>query len=116
MASGFDGEPEIQGSKQCFTLSRPDRLERILAAYGFSRDSVALHVNLAVLEEDCCKTAFLRGAFLAGGSVTDPAKGYHLEMSTTHRYVSRETYSLVEDVLGVYPKLAVRGGQQRAVF
>lgn len=113
---GFDGEPEIQGSKQCFTISRPNRLERILAAYGFSRDSVALHVNLAVLEEDCCKTAFLRGAFLAGGSVTDPAKGYHLEMSTTHRYVSRETYSLVEDVLGVYPKLAVRGGSSVLYF
>lgn len=113
---GFDGEPEIQGSKQCFTISQPERLERILAAYGFSRDSVALHVNLAALEEDCCKTAFLRGAFLAGGSVTDPAKGYHLEMTTTHQYVSRETYSLVEDVLGVYPKLAARGGSSVLYF
>ena len=28
----------------------------------------------------CCKKAALRGAFLAGGSVTDPEKHYHLEI------------------------------------
>lgn len=31
----------------------------------------------------CCKRAFLRGAFLAGGSVSDPEKSYHLEIATT---------------------------------
>lgn len=62
----------------------PEKLRTIQEAYGFSReDTVALHVNLGVLEEDCCKIAFLRGAFLAGGSVTDPAKGYHLELTTS---------------------------------
>jgi DNA-binding protein WhiA len=64
------------------------------------------------VEEDCCKNAFLRGAFLAGGSVTDPEKGYHLELTTTHSSVSRETYTLMEEVLGFYPKTAQRGGGQ----
>ncbi len=71
---------------------RLKKLRTIQEAYGFSReDTVALHVNLGVLEEDCCKIAFLRGAFLAGGSVTDPAKGYHLELTTSHSFVGRET-------------------------
>ena len=74
----FDGMPEALGTKRCFGIWDPGKLRTILEAYGFSReDTVALHVNLGVLEEDCCKIAFLRGAFLAGGSVTDPAKGYH---------------------------------------
>lgn len=30
----------------------------------------------------CCRAAFARGAFLGGGSVTDPKKGYHLEFNT----------------------------------
>jgi DNA-binding protein WhiA len=82
-------------------------------AYGFDPDdTVSLHVNLPVVEEECCKTAFLRGAFLAGGSVTDPGKGYHLEITTTHYSVSRETYTLMHEVLGFYPKLAARGGAQ----
>ena len=33
-----------------------------------------------VIYKDCCKRAFLRGAFLAAGSVTDPSKSYHLEI------------------------------------
>lgn len=30
----------------------------------------------------CCRRAFLRGAFLAGGSISDPEKTYHLELTT----------------------------------
>lgn len=33
------------------------------------------------IKEDCCKRAFLRGAFLAAGSISDPEKTYHLEIS-----------------------------------
>jgi len=32
-----------------------------------------------VCTQTCCKRAFLRGAFLACGSVSDPSKDYHLE-------------------------------------
>ncbi|MBN1624816.1 MAG: DNA-binding protein WhiA [Clostridia bacterium] len=31
---------------------------------------------------DCCEKAYLRGAFLASGSVSAPDKGYHLEISS----------------------------------
>ena len=71
-----------------------------------------MHINLAVIEDDCCKGAFLRGAFLAGGSVTDPSKGYHMELNTTHQSVAREGFSLMQEVLGFAPKTAPRGGGQ----
>lgn len=108
----FDTLPEAGcAGKQVFELKTREKLDRILEAYGFSREeTLALHLNLAVIEEDCCKTSFLRGAFLAGGSVTDPAKGYHLEMATGHQFVARETDTLMEEVLGFYPKVAPRGG------
>ena len=111
---GFDQLPEEEGTgKRIFQITNPKKLDTIMAAYGFSReDTLALHVNLPVVEEECCKTAFLRGAFLAGGSVTDPAKGYHLEIATTHQSVARETYALMDEVLGFYPKTARRGGGQ----
>ena len=38
-----------------------------------------LRVNRAVLEEDSTRAAFLRGAFLGAGTVTNPEKGYHFE-------------------------------------
>jgi hypothetical protein len=34
-----------------------------------------------LIQNSCCKRAFLRGAFLAAGSVTDPEKAYHLEIA-----------------------------------
>ena len=34
-----------------------------------------------VLLRDCCRKAYLRGAFLATGSVSDPQKNYHLEIT-----------------------------------
>ena len=36
-------------------------------------------VNRMLLKQNCCKRAYLRGAFLCAGSMSDPKKGYHLE-------------------------------------
>lgn len=37
-------------------------------------------VNDTLLQKSCCKRAYIRGMFLASGSVTDPEKGYHFEI------------------------------------
>ena len=82
-----------------------------MESFGFSpEDTLALHINLPVVEEDCCKASFLRGAFLAGGSVTSPAKSYHMELASTHQSVIRECDALVRDTLGFSPKTASRAG------
>ncbi len=111
---GFDIQPEPEAvGKLSFQVTDPLKIAQIMKAYGFDpRDTLSVHINLAVLEEDCCKAAFLRGAFLAGGSVTDPAKGYHLELATTHHRVAREGDALIQEVLGFSPKCAQRGGGQ----
>ncbi len=108
----FDQIPDIDSpGKLVFQITDSDKLCRIMGAYGFDmKDTLALHVNMPIVEDDCCKASFLRGAFLAGGSVTDPAKGYHIELTTTHASVAGETYMLMQDVLGVYPKTARRSG------
>lgn len=109
----FDSFPSMESSgKLVFQIDDPEKMDEILDVYGFDRNTVSLHVNLPIVEDDCCKAAFLRGAFLAGGSVTDPGKGYHLEIATTHQSVARETYALMEEMLGFYPKSAARGGGQ----
>ncbi len=107
----FDLLPASPGGKQVFQILNTQKLAAILAAFGLETGSfLPLQLNLPVVEEDSCKAAFLRGAFLAGGSVTDPAKAYHIELATTHVAVARQTYALLEDALGFYPKMAERGG------
>lgn len=110
----FDAIPEENtAGKLVFQITDPEKIAAIMASYGFSAGTtLSLNVNLAVVEEDCCKASFLRGAFLSGGSVTDPVKGYHIEIATTHAAVSRQTYALMEEALGFYPKTAPRGGAQ----
>lgn len=110
----FDIVPdEDTMGKLCFQITERENIQKVMASYGFdARDTLALHINFPVVEEECCRTAFLRGAFLAGGSVTDPSKGYHMELATTHQSVSKEANILVEDAMGFSPKTAVRGGSR----
>ena len=92
----FDQAPDSDRGKQVFLIEEQQKLETIYAAFGLDAGTtVTLHVNLGVLEDECCRISFLRGAFLAGGSVTDPEKRYHLELATSHLRASREVYSLM---------------------
>ena len=108
----FDLLPDANASgKMIFQISDPEKIRLVMDACGFDpKDTLSLHINLPLVEEDCCKVAFLRGAFLAGGSVTDPAKGYHMELSTTHQSVAREGYALMQEMLPFAPKMGSRGG------
>ena len=110
----FDTLPEAGAAgKLVFVIRGPEKIAAIMSAFGFDTGStLSLHINLPIVEEDCCKAAFLRGAFLAGGSVTSPAKAYHLELATTHRIVSRECDALIRETLGFSPKTASRSGAQ----
>ena len=73
----FDSYPSLAApGKLVFQIWEEEKIETIMDAFGFSaEDTLSLHVNYPIVEEECCKAAFLRGAFLAGGSVTDPEKG-----------------------------------------
>ncbi|MDR2889930.1 MAG: DNA-binding protein WhiA [Lachnospiraceae bacterium] len=41
-------------------------------------------VNSLLVSRNCCKRAYLRGAFTCAGSMSDPKKGYHLELVCNH--------------------------------
>ena len=114
----FDRLPsdDLPGGKLIFQITEPEKLRRILDTLGYDpRQSLVLHVNFALLEDDCCRTAFLRGAFLAGGSVTDPEKRYHLELSTSHVQASREVSALLQE-MGFLPRSVMRGGSAVIYF
>ncbi|MFR8169299.1 MAG: DNA-binding protein WhiA [Marvinbryantia sp.] len=49
-----------------------------------------------VIQQTCCKRAFLRGAFLVAGSVSDPQKFYHLEFTCTNEYRARQIQSVLK--------------------
>ena len=113
----FDQEPAAHDrGKLQFAISSEDKIVKIFETLQMDlKASLTLHVNFGMLEEEAECMAYLRGAFLAGGSVTDPAKRYHLEMTTSHYKVSRETCALLIEC-GFSPKELSRGGNNILYF
>ena len=69
-------------------------------------DCLSLRSN-TVLLNSCCKKAFFRGAFLSSGSITDPEKGYHLEIVCSTIDDALSLKELMED-LSLKPKITTR--------
>ncbi|MBO4863419.1 MAG: DNA-binding protein WhiA [Eubacterium sp.] len=49
------------------------------------RNGPYLSINDMVIERNCCKQSYLRGAFLAGGSIGSPEKTYQLSITTSRK-------------------------------
>lgn len=112
----FDRLPAPVERKFIFQILQEKKLARIIDGLGFDpQKNPVHHINFALLEDDACRAAFLRGAFLCGGSVIDPAKGYHLELACSHAQASRELAALLAD-MGYPPKQITRGGSQVTYF
>lgn len=114
----FDRLPEEDTGrgKLIFQITQQDKLNKIINQFGYDpRQNPVLHVNFGMLEDECCRTAFLRGAFLSGGSVTDPEKRYHLELATSHLQASREVSALLTE-LGFPPRSVMRSGSAVIYF
>ena len=58
-------------------------------------DRILSNEKMEVISRDCCKRAYIRGAFLAGGSLSDPEKAYHLELVNACRQKSEHLAELI---------------------
>lgn len=86
--------------------------ERIFTYFGHSPSAYALRINRANLEDDLCICAFLRGAFLACGSVNDPQKNYHLEFCVPYKNLSADLCTLMGEIdeCNLTPRTMMRNG------
>lgn len=86
-----------------YKITVPDRTDRlkILEFFGYTGKELVLRINLSNLEQsndDCCSRAFLRGAFLVCGSITDPTKDYHIEFSVQKAKLCDDLMQVIEDI------------------
>ena len=57
---------------------------KLLTREGDVQEELSL-VRNTVVQQYCCKRAFIRGAFLVSGSISDPEKSYHYEIVCSAR-------------------------------
>ena len=55
---------------------------KLIDEYGEICENLSVSSNI-LIQKECCKRAFIRGAFLASGSISDPEKFYHFEIVCT---------------------------------
>jgi DNA-binding protein WhiA len=59
-------------------------------------DAIRGTVVKNVFTQECCRKAFLRGLFLAGGSISEPNKSYHMEILTRRQSVAKAAVNILE--------------------
>lgn len=71
------------GGVYTLSVGREEDVGRLFAAMHLSplAESGEWIPGQMLLQKDCCRRAFLRGAFLAAGSMSNPRKGYHFEIT-----------------------------------
>ena len=76
-------------------LEDKEHILSIFYAIKLIDDEGVLHdlkdqVNHKIVEQYCCRRAFVRGAFLCIGSMSDPNKGYHLELVCSNKAQAKQ--------------------------
>lgn len=86
----------IPCNRQGFTLE--DTQDIICFTQGLKLLPDKHLVNPMLLHHECCKRAFLRGSFLAVGSMSDPESSYHLEFVCGEAHVAGQLLDILEGV------------------
>lgn len=63
----------------------------------------------ALIPFECCKAAYIKGAFLGGGSITDPNKSYHIEFDARYS-AEADRLCKILDSIGISAKVTNRKG------
>jgi cell division protein WhiA len=71
-------------------------------------DEDGIHTSAeAASMQHCCAIAFVRGAFLGGGSVTNPERSYHMEFVCSQKDFAQELLNIINQ-LGITAKMISR--------
>lgn len=90
-------------SAKTYTITVNDHTNaiRLLQAVKLINENMEIEENLSIVNnvvimKSCCKRAFLRGAFLAVGSISKPEKSYHFEMVCTTMAKAVQLQSIIK--------------------
>lgn len=86
--------------------------KKVLKDVGFiTKENNIFHPNYKIpknlIKKRCCKRSYIRGAFLGGGSITNPEKTYHLEFVTGSEEHSNNLRDLINS-FGLNSKIVLR--------
>ena len=112
---GIKAVPRKEGRGFTVIVETAEERIRVLEHFGHRAGEVGVRLNRANFDCDICCVAYLRGAFLAGGAVTNPESGYHLEFDIPYYNLSRDLLVLLNE-MDLPGKVIRRSGRQIVYF
>lgn len=110
LESGTGVKPSFSVSRAGkYTVSVEDEtdMQTVFSAFSTSGNEAIARINRGNLLNECgetpsellncCNGAFLRGAFLSCGTISDPNKGYHLEFVVPFRRLSLDLMKMLTE-------------------
>ena len=79
---------------------------KLIDEYNDINENLSL-VGNTVIQNSCCKRAFIRGAFLAAGSISDPEKSYHFEITAATEDKAKQLANIISG-FGIDAKIIQR--------
>ena len=95
----------IKGHKEALRVLQATKL---IDENGNIGENYSITNNIVVMK-DCCKRAFIRGAFMAAGSINDPNKSYHFEIKCNNEKKSEQLINMLKN-FGIEAKTVARKG------
>ena len=102
-----------KGHAYILTIGPEDLSEQILRETGIlmvkeGMNFISDGIYDGLIRTKCCRKAYLRGAFLAGGTVNSPEKEYHLEISTGTELLAKELRRLFNSFVDINARVVIR--------
>lgn len=103
-----------KGRSYSVVINAENDCAKILGVFGHL-DRGSLKINHTVFDCKECVKAFLAGAFLVCGTVSDPNKDYHLEFTVAYMNLAKSFITLFSEI-ELSPKLSNRKGYHIVYF
>ncbi len=100
------GDADERSSSK-ITVVQKKALDRLFHSLRYTEDEPLYEIKREMFRCQNCMSAFVRGIFLVSGTLTDPDKSYHLEMSFTTEAVADKLEAALTE-LELVPKRMVR--------
>lgn len=97
----FVQHARLGGRRSCILTLDNESAQKLLMALHMMEEregvfSLKRTVPRHAMTRQCCRRAFLRGAFLGAGSVTNPERGYHFEIVAQDQGLKKNLLKLLE--------------------
>lgn len=89
---------QLKSGKYVLKIASSAERRRLIEYFDHSVNEISLRLNHGNIEDDECYCAFLRGVFMACGTVSNPDKNYHLEFVVQHNKLSKDLLKVLTNL------------------